>query len=301
MKRREPPDAQPITYAVGYGKPPVATRFQKGTSGNPNGRPKKTAATPIDLRSDSFADLFLRIIEQPVTIREGDQTREITMYEAVSRAIFKSAIGGNNRAQRQVVELHDIAVAERNAKLARRNEVARLYVDICREETADCARRKLPLPRHVPHPDDIVIADGEPPRFTGPVTEEDADRLDIAHRLAKALMLQSFWEEERMPINSETGRQPPSIAGIHFEALNARLPIRMRTSFDEMLLQWAQFDRLSARGKRVAITRAWQEVAPDLRPSFKVSTRGAHVLAALGANLEKLAIGLRYADLSTTS
>ncbi len=301
MKRREPPDTLPTNYAVGYGKPPVATRFQKGKSGNPNGRPRKTASAPIGSNSDSFADLFLRIIEQPVTIREGDQAREIAMFEAVSRSIVKSAIAGNNRAQRQVVELHDVAVAERSAKLAQRNEVARLYIKICREETTECERRKLPLPRHVPHPDDIVINDGEPLKFTGPMTEEDADKLDMAHRMAKALMLHSFWEEERMPINPETGRQPPSIAGIHFEVLNAKLPTRMRNSVEEMLLQWAQFDRLRAREKRAAITRAWQEVAPDLRPSFKVSTRGAHVLAALGANLEKLAVGLRFTDLSTTS
>ena len=28
------------SYEVGYGKPPRATRFQPGKSGNPNGRPK---------------------------------------------------------------------------------------------------------------------------------------------------------------------------------------------------------------------------------------------------------------------
>src|ERR1700738_509819 len=35
-------DDQPRDYAVGYGKPPAETRFPKGQSGNPEGRPRGT-------------------------------------------------------------------------------------------------------------------------------------------------------------------------------------------------------------------------------------------------------------------
>jgi hypothetical protein len=42
-KRKEDADARNSNrkYEVGHGKPPKATRFQKGKSGNPKGRPKK--------------------------------------------------------------------------------------------------------------------------------------------------------------------------------------------------------------------------------------------------------------------
>jgi hypothetical protein len=35
-------DQEVRDYAVGYGKPPAETRFQKGQSGNPGGRPRGT-------------------------------------------------------------------------------------------------------------------------------------------------------------------------------------------------------------------------------------------------------------------
>ena len=38
------------TYDVGYGKPPVNTRFRKGQSGNPHGRPRgaRSASTILN-------------------------------------------------------------------------------------------------------------------------------------------------------------------------------------------------------------------------------------------------------------
>ncbi len=54
-------------YTVGYGKPPVQTRFQKGRSGNPKGRPRK---------SKNSATIVKAILEEEVSVtKNGERTR----------------------------------------------------------------------------------------------------------------------------------------------------------------------------------------------------------------------------------
>lgn len=85
-------------HAVGYGKPPVATRFKKGQSGNPRGRRKAAEISDI-------APLIESVFAEPIQVREGEQTRTISNLEAMLLAQMRSALQGDPKAIRTVFKL----------------------------------------------------------------------------------------------------------------------------------------------------------------------------------------------------
>src|ERR1043166_1696739 len=86
-------------YPVGYGKPPRHTRFKKGQSGNPKGRPKRT---------ESFARLARRTLNERIAIRENGEHRIISKLEAVLKQLVNKAATGDARAIRDVIRLQPL-------------------------------------------------------------------------------------------------------------------------------------------------------------------------------------------------
>src|SRR5687768_9358671 len=85
-----------VSYAVGYRRPPVHTRFKVGQSGNPSGRPKGTA---------NLKTLFDRILREEISLREGEVTKKITKAEAILRGLVVGAMKGDSRSQMTVFKL----------------------------------------------------------------------------------------------------------------------------------------------------------------------------------------------------
>jgi len=73
---------------VGYMNPPEHTRFKKGKSGNPKGRPKK--------QEDIFT-LLQRVLKRKVRPKGSD--RQIHISEALIRKLRELALSGDRRAR----------------------------------------------------------------------------------------------------------------------------------------------------------------------------------------------------------
>jgi hypothetical protein len=96
----------------GYGRPPNASRFKPGRSGNPTGRPKRAR----NLRSD-----FNEVMNKRVQIREDGELRYVSRQEALLLSLCLKALQGDTRASGQLLtrwaktELHDSEPLQSNA------------------------------------------------------------------------------------------------------------------------------------------------------------------------------------------
>ena len=87
-------------YAVGFGKPPRRTRFCKGQSGNPKGRPRGAR---------NLATLMEKVLKEPVVISENGKRRRITKRVALVKQLVNKAIAGDPRSIKLLLaELREI-------------------------------------------------------------------------------------------------------------------------------------------------------------------------------------------------
>jgi hypothetical protein len=83
------PPEKPRDYEVGFAKPPRHSRFKKGRSGNPRGRPRG---------SKSLATLFSEALNETVSVVENGRRRKITKREAVIAQLVNKSAGADLRA-----------------------------------------------------------------------------------------------------------------------------------------------------------------------------------------------------------
>jgi Family of unknown function (DUF5681) len=84
------------TNNVGYGKPPKATQFKPGQSGNPKGRPKGVS---------NFSTDVLNALHTPVRVEKAGRVRHETSQMAMLMVLREKALKGDPKALQQYLNL----------------------------------------------------------------------------------------------------------------------------------------------------------------------------------------------------
>jgi hypothetical protein len=85
-----------MTKRPPHGDGSAATRFKRGQSGNPKGRPRKPKPPP----SSPFA-----ILDALLTVHEPDSVSELPLEDAMLIKIYQRAITGGLRAGKKIVKM----------------------------------------------------------------------------------------------------------------------------------------------------------------------------------------------------
>ena len=82
-------------YEVGYGKPPRHTRFGKGQSGNPRGRPPG---------AKSFTTLLDEALNERVLVAENGGRRKVSKRQAIVTQLVNRAATADFRAMKMLLD-----------------------------------------------------------------------------------------------------------------------------------------------------------------------------------------------------
>jgi len=82
--------------AVGYGRPPVHSRFQKGRSGNPRGRPRARR---------SLECIVGEVLDQKMWVTVDGRRKRVPVEKAILLRLRELALKGDLRAARMLLDL----------------------------------------------------------------------------------------------------------------------------------------------------------------------------------------------------
>jgi hypothetical protein len=92
---------------IGYGNPPDATKFKRGVSGNPKGRPKR--------KPTALGEIIRNALNSPVRYRDKNKTKTTTLRELMLRLLIERAAKGDLAAAEHVLKVR--AQAKRDGEM----------------------------------------------------------------------------------------------------------------------------------------------------------------------------------------
>lgn len=225
-------------YQVGYRKPPVATRFKKGVSGNPAGRPKRKRPPEAPQHRSAAPGSAMRAIRQELTrdvvVQEAGASKKMSLPQAALRQLEQLAFKGSVNACKELLRLSVEEVKQRDAELAANHAY---WTSYCEEFEANAQRFEkagIAIPEWWPRPEDINIRPDQQTVIKGPRSPEE---LPIYHQLVNlrdACIAKTRYDAVVFPRAHSDNHNPHDLPMIGLLAywIDLVLPKRMQLSPD---------------------------------------------------------------------
>jgi hypothetical protein len=226
-------------------------------------KPARTATATPDL---PYSDLQKQTHDYAMTrrrVRTGEGTELLSNFEIMQRKQFESGVAGNSVSQRDFLRRAELA---EHARLAVVEEECRTWsvIRATHQKTLAQARDAgLPLPRVLPHPDDILIDWKDGVQIVGPHDAADWELFQAKVRFRDALYVQQAMEDavDGLPMDE---RMVEGAALTLAMLSNRWLPPSLRLSESEETSRVFGLKCVSRRDLLVQCRAAWR-------------TAGAHV------------------------
>jgi hypothetical protein len=279
---KDPPDPPP--YEVGYRKPPLHSRFAKGHSGNPRGRPaqKQKSSSSRGLIDSSMREAFLQLAKREIPTNSGGA---LTIRDAVQKAEVSAALKGNTHAQKNFLNQYRQYEEEYIRDTLEFNDKLRNYIANYPSIIQWYLKAGKPVPDELLHPDDIVFVEGDYARFKGGDPETAAQNRRWMVLFRDALILQAEADYRLFKRTHPNESAPIFVSGFLAIFTNTCLPERLQLNELEFLTQVnkARILRKAELAKRVkegwkkcGLTNVKGRTSPPLKP----------LLTQLGINVD---------------
>jgi len=229
----------------------------KGQSGNPAGRP------PRPVRFDRIDDqpvleAVLKQADRQIAVRDGDRRITMSMRSAFSRSLWSASLKGNAAAMRLLAETLNRAELLAAARHEYDKRVREAYIAECAEKDREAAAHRKPAPRHVPHPEDIIVEHGKPMGFRIVPSEEAYDTIDTLRRMRDILLMQHVLDERAC---DRSGRSDQAGGAFLFAlVINHFLPQRMKIDDATMTRRFLRYEAMPQRRLLKTLYQDWRSV-----------------------------------------